>query len=111
MSDQNSCECINKYKKFILIHIIITLLINASVFTSNVKLIFDVNSEITDNEMIAEQINSTIVNFVKFIDKKLVGQVGVEEKIFNLIFSKYYHHIKNNTLSHKLLKETHILDA
>jgi hypothetical protein len=109
MSQTNDCECINKYKKVILFHIVITLLINASLFTSNVKLIYDVNNEISDHDLVVTKINTTIVNLVRFLDKKLLSQVGVEEKIFNLIFNKYYHHIKNNTLSHSLLKQANIL--
>jgi hypothetical protein len=85
-------RCIQYIKKFLIINTILIILINTIFFSSNYVLITHDIGELHEN---LTDINNILYN-------KIIVPQNIEEKIFKLIFAKFYR--KNNTISTNLSK-------
>ncbi len=96
-------KCLANYKKFLIIQWIVLVSITMLLTTPNIKLLYDIRSDLEFIEKLPEptsiqDINKSIFSLAEFIDKKVdnLPVKNLEEKIFKLIFNKFYK--KNNTI-------------
>jgi hypothetical protein len=104
---QLACQCLSKHKNIILTYLIISLIFDIYLLSANVKIIYDVNNDsqqivnMTSGENKLQRLVNSVLQIVQHIESKINqnNQSTSEEKIFNLIWRKYY--LKNNTIFSK----------
>lgn len=101
METDRTITCIQTLKKFFILNIIILIIVHSIFLSSNVAIINGIHNDLDNLHHSLDIKNATIEQrvgtIIKLLNDKLRDHTNLEEKIFNLIFNKFYR--KNNTIT------------